>query len=97
MVLWSRSARIVQLIELTVPCEDALDEAYERKKMWYAHLATEAEQQGWRVQVYPVEVGCRGFVAHSTTRFLRDVGFSGQELCRTVKNSCEAEERSSCG
>ncbi|MGH0170266.1 UNVERIFIED_CONTAM: hypothetical protein FKN15_058565 [Acipenser sinensis] len=73
----------------------AVDEAYERKKLRYAQLATEAEQRGWRVRVYPVEVGCRGFVAHSTTRFLRDVGFSGQELRRTVKNLSEAAEKSS--
>ncbi|MGH0140562.1 UNVERIFIED_CONTAM: hypothetical protein FKN15_023230 [Acipenser sinensis] len=95
IVLWSGSARLVHLIELTVPWEDAVDEAYERKKLRYAQLATEAEQRGWRVRVYPVEVGCRGFVAHSTTRFLRDVGFSGQELRRTVKNLSEAAERSS--
>ncbi|MGH0145910.1 UNVERIFIED_CONTAM: hypothetical protein FKN15_045958 [Acipenser sinensis] len=95
IVLWSGSARLVHLIELTVPWEDAVDEAYERKKLRYAQLATEAEQRGWRVRVYPVEVGCRGFVAHSTTRFLRDVGFSGQELRHTVKNLSEAAERSS--
>ena len=95
IVLWSGSARLVHLVELTVPWEDAVDEAYERKKLRYAQLATEAEQRGWRVRVYPVEVGCRGFVAHSTTRFLRDVGFSGQELRRTVKNLSEAAERSS--
>ncbi|MGH0128506.1 UNVERIFIED_CONTAM: hypothetical protein FKN15_027537 [Acipenser sinensis] len=95
IVLWSGSARLVHLVELTVPWEDAVDEAYERKKLRYAQLATEAEQRGWRVRVYPVEVGCRGFVAHSTTRFLRDVGFSGQELRRTVRNLSEAAERSS--
>jgi len=59
---------MVQLIELTVPWEDVVEEADERNKLRYAHLATEAEQQGRRVQVYPVEVGCRGFVAHYTTR-----------------------------
>jgi len=58
-------------------------------------LATEAEQRGRRVQVYPVEVGCQGFVAHSTTRFLRVIGFGGQELRRTVKNLSEAAEKSS--
>jgi len=78
-----------------VPWEDAVDEAYERKKLQYAQLATEAEQRGWRVQVYAVEVGCQGFVAYSTSRFLRSVGFSGQELHRTVKNVSEAAERSS--
>jgi len=44
IVLWSESACIVQLIELTVPWEDAVDEACERKKLRYAHLASEAEQ-----------------------------------------------------
>ncbi|MGH0119867.1 UNVERIFIED_CONTAM: hypothetical protein FKN15_059248 [Acipenser sinensis] len=80
IVLWSGSACLVHLVEVPVPWEDAVDEAYERKKLWYAQLAAEAEQRGWRVQVYPVEVGCRGFVAHSTTQFLRDIRFSGQEL-----------------
>ncbi|MGH0153763.1 UNVERIFIED_CONTAM: hypothetical protein FKN15_025193 [Acipenser sinensis] len=57
IVLWSGSARLVHLVKLTVPWEDAVDEAYERKKLWYAQLAAEAEQRGWRVWVYPVEVG----------------------------------------
>ncbi|MGH0129397.1 UNVERIFIED_CONTAM: hypothetical protein FKN15_024126 [Acipenser sinensis] len=57
IVLWSGSACLVHLVELTVPWEDAVDEAYERKKLRYAQLATEAEQRGWRVWVYPVEVG----------------------------------------
>ncbi|MGH0158499.1 UNVERIFIED_CONTAM: hypothetical protein FKN15_039595 [Acipenser sinensis] len=77
IVLWSGSACLVHLVELTVP-EDAVDEAYERKKLQYAQLTAEAEQRGWRVQVCPVEVGCQGFVAHSTSRFLRDIIFSGQ-------------------
>ncbi|MGH0144990.1 UNVERIFIED_CONTAM: hypothetical protein FKN15_057550 [Acipenser sinensis] len=95
IVLWSGSARLVHLVVLTVPWEDAVDEAYERKKLQYTQLAAEAERRGWRVQVYPVEVGCRGFVAHSTTWFLRDIGFSGQELQRIVKNLSAAAERSS--
>jgi len=81
--LWSGSARSVQLIELTVPWEDAVDETCERKKLRYAHLATEAEQRGCRVQVYPVEVGCRGFVAHSTT--------SSSEMSDSVAKSCFAQ------
>ncbi|MGH0150319.1 UNVERIFIED_CONTAM: hypothetical protein FKN15_050191 [Acipenser sinensis] len=55
IVLWSRSACIVHLVELTVPWEDAVDEAYERKKLRYSEIAAEAEQRGWKVQVYPVE------------------------------------------
>ncbi|MGH0145966.1 UNVERIFIED_CONTAM: hypothetical protein FKN15_012935 [Acipenser sinensis] len=81
IVLWSGSTRLVHLVE--------------REKLQYAELAAEAEQRGWRVQVYPVEVGCRGFVAHSTTWFLRDIGFNGEEFRRIVKNLSEAAERSS--
>ncbi|MGH0157353.1 UNVERIFIED_CONTAM: hypothetical protein FKN15_033297 [Acipenser sinensis] len=58
IVLRSGSACLVHLVELTVPWEDAVDEAYERKKLWYAQLAAEAEQRGWRVRVYPVEKDC---------------------------------------
>ncbi|MGH0142263.1 UNVERIFIED_CONTAM: hypothetical protein FKN15_075907 [Acipenser sinensis] len=94
IVLWSGSACLVHLVELTVKWEDAVDEAYERKKLRYAHIAAEAEQRGWS-QVYPVEGSCRGFVVHSTTRFLTDIGFSGQELRCIVKNLFKAADRSS--
>ncbi|MGH0150187.1 UNVERIFIED_CONTAM: hypothetical protein FKN15_017022 [Acipenser sinensis] len=53
--LWSmEQSRISFLIR--VPSEDAVDEVYERKKLRYAQLAAEAEQRGWRVRVYPVEL-----------------------------------------
>lgn len=53
----------VYFIELTVPWEDAIDEASGKKRLCYAELKAEAEQQGWRVTIYPVEVGCRSFIA----------------------------------
>lgn len=48
----------VYIIELTVPWEGAVEEAYERKKLRYIDLAADAQQQGWNVKVRPVEVGC---------------------------------------
>ncbi|KAK2831157.1 hypothetical protein Q7C36_016243 [Tachysurus vachellii] len=74
LVLWSASLKLVYIIELTVPWESAVEEAYELKKLRYAELATDAQQQGWNVKVHPVEVGCRGFVATSTSRLLREMG-----------------------
>ena len=44
LVLWSRSSHCVFLIELMVPWEDTIDEAFERKKLQYAGLAAEADQ-----------------------------------------------------
>ncbi len=82
MVLWSDSSRAVYFIELTVPWEDATDEAYERKKLRYSDLKAEAEQRGWRASVRPVEVGCRGFITTSTLNLLKELGIHGQALRR---------------
>lgn len=72
VVLWSSSLKFCYIIELTVPWEVlcAVEEAYERKKLRYTDLAADAQQQGWNIKVCPVEVGCRGFIATSTSRLL---------------------------
>lgn len=95
LVLWSNSCRRVFIVELTVPWEEAIDEAYERKKLRYSHLAAEAEGRGWTVKVRPVEVGCRGFVANSTVRLLKEVGIRGQAQRNSIKELAAAAERSS--
>ena len=95
LVLWSKTCRRVFIVELTVPWEDAIDEASERKRLRYANLAAEAEGRGWNVKVWPVEVGCRGFVARSTTGLLKEVGIRGQAQRKAVKELSTASERSS--
>ncbi len=82
-------------MELTVPWEEAIDEAFERKRLRYADLAAEAEDRGWKVNVHPVEVGCRGFVASSTKMLLKEVGIRGQAQRKTIKDLATAAERSS--
>lgn len=95
LVLWSPSLKSVYIAELTVPWENAVEEAYERKKLRYTELAADAQQRGWKAKVYPVEVGCRGFVASSTIKLLKDLGIHGQALRQTVRSLSEAAERSS--
>lgn len=68
LVLWAQSICRACIIELTVPWEEAIEEAWEGKRLPYANLATEAEERGWGVIMWPVGVGCRGFVASSTMR-----------------------------
>lgn len=60
LVLWSTPLRTVYIIELSVPWNDAVEEAYKRKSLKYAELGADAEQCGWKANVYPLEVGCRG-------------------------------------
>ena len=95
LVLWSPSLRSVYIIELTVPWEDNVGEAYERKKLRYAELAADAEQRGWKACVRPVEVGCRGFVGRSATSLLKEMGINGQAQRQTIKALSSAAERAS--
>lgn len=95
LVLWSASRKLVYIIELTVPWEGAVEEAYERKRLRFAELATDARQQGWNVKVRPVEVGCRGFVATSTSRLLREMGLQGKAHQQAVKDLSAAAEKES--
>ena len=80
LVLWSPSLKAVYITELTFPWENSTEEAYEHNKLCYTELAVDAQQRGWKAKVYPVEVGCRGFVASSTIRLLKDLGIHGQAL-----------------
>ena len=92
LVLWSSSTKKVYIVELTVPWEDAVEEAYERKSLKYAELAADAEQRGWKAKVCPVEVGCRGFVGKTTTRLLKDLGIRGQAQRQAIKALSSAAE-----
>ena len=74
MILFSSTTKLLIIIELTVPWESRIDEAYERKKLKYSELRDDCRDKGWYVWCYPVEVGCRGFVGTSTIRALRQIG-----------------------
>lgn len=56
-VLLSNSCCRVFIVELTVPWEEAIDEAHERKKLRNTNLAARAEDWDWRVQLRPVDAG----------------------------------------
>ncbi|KAI3351347.1 hypothetical protein L3Q82_005893 [Scortum barcoo] len=54
-------------------------------------------QRGWKTKVYPVEVGCRGFVDRSATRLLKELGIRGQanaafQCCRAIQSMALDEE-----
>ena len=43
----------------------------------------------------PIEVGCRGFVAHSLHRALSVLGITGGARSRAIKNTTRAAEKAS--
>lgn len=70
------------------------EEAYERKKLRYVELAADAKQ-GWKAKLRLVEVGCRGFVAISTSRLLREIGVRRKAYRQAVKDLSKAAGRGS--
>ena len=96
IVLWSDNVKKVVLVELTVPWEENIEEAYERKKAKYESLRAECEDRGWSSVVLPVEVGCRGFVGRSTTKFLSLLGVSGRKKKTIIARLQQTAEKSSC-
>ena len=85
------------IIELTVPSEERIEVAGEMKRSKYEILSTEGKKNGWRVQCWAVEVGCRGFPAVSMSRLLKDFGVAGRERRKLMeKLGSLAEEASRC-
>ncbi|XP_051969484.1 LOW QUALITY PROTEIN: uncharacterized protein LOC127634119 [Xyrauchen texanus] len=95
VVLLSESTKQVVLLELTVPWEDRLEEAFERKLTKYEGLVSECRQAGWRARCLPIEVGCRGFIARSLSRALSLLGIDGVRRRRAIRNTTEAAEKAS--
>ncbi|KAL1276035.1 hypothetical protein QQF64_035658 [Cirrhinus molitorella] len=95
IVLWSRGTKQVVLIELTVPWEERMEEAYERKLKKYQGLILESQQNGWKAWNLPVEVGCRGFAGQSLWRTLGLLGIEGMARKRLVGKVTEQAESAS--
>lgn len=60
-VLTSATLKQVLLKELTVPWEERIEEANERKQSKYKEMVEECRKVGWKARCKPIEVGCRGF------------------------------------
>lgn len=57
ITLVSESTKNIIIMELTVPWEDRLGEAHERKMTKYEQLVTDCRAQGWKARCMPIEVG----------------------------------------
>ena len=95
IVIWSRSPKYMILIELTVPWEERVEEAYETKKGKYQELADTCRERGWKTWVFPVEVGCRGFPSQSVWKMLGAVGMRGKQRKSAIQALGKAAERAS--
>ncbi|XP_026126685.1 uncharacterized protein LOC113108082 [Carassius auratus] len=92
VVLTSEASKQVILLELTVPWEDRMEEANERKRAKYSQLVEDCRSNGWRAICQLVEVGCRGFVGQSLCRAYKMLGITGASQRRAIKLATDAAE-----
>ena len=85
IMLIYKSTKNVGIVELTVPSEERVELSGELKRTKYAGLKEEGRKNGWKMQVWAIEVGCRGFPASSMVTFLKEMGFQGCERKRRLQ------------
>lgn len=78
MIIGSDSTRQSIIVELTVPWEERMDEANDRKRAKYQELVEDSRRQGWRARCKPLEGGCRGVAGQSLCRVFTAPGLTGE-------------------
>ena len=95
IILVSETTKQLFLLELTVPWEERMEEAQERKREKYQELVEDCRRKGWRTRRMPVEVGSRGFASHSLNKAYGTLGITSANRRRAIGNNMEAAEKAS--
>ena len=95
VLLSSASKRVMVMFELTVPWETNMESAFERKSKRYEQLAADARDNGWKVGVYPIEVGVLGMVGERMMKALMAVGLSKKDWLAVKKKMEDVASRCS--
>ena len=95
MIIYSRTARCVGIVELTVPYEDRMEVSNELKRSKYEELKESCERNNWSVALWPVEVGVRGFVGASISQVLKALAITGKKRKECITAVSKEAERCS--
>ena len=94
LVLWCEERKVIKFVELTIPWETNIDDAWLRKDSRYDPLVESCEDLGWEAHCLPIEVGARGFVGHRAHSLLRQLGFTSKEGKDLIRRMQETVEKS---
>ena len=95
VVIYSNHDKVVIMVELTCPCEENFDARHEEKLTKYDELKEGCVDQGWRVHLFAVEVGARGYTAQTLSSCLKVLGLPGKLLRRCLTEVGNASLRAS--
>ena len=90
MIITSEASKHLIMLELTVPWEERIEEANERKRAKYQDQVEECRGRVWRTFYEPIEVGCRGFAGRSLCKVLGRLGLTGAAKKKANKSASEA-------
>ena len=93
--MWSEEKKEIWIVELTVPWEGNMEWTHERKMAKYSELQERCREVGWKAELRPLEIDCRGFVGRSVTRFRREIGLTSKAVQKGTKRLQEVVERAS--
>ena len=75
--------------------EDRVEVSGELKRNKYEAIAVYGSQRGWRVKIWAVEVGCRGFPASSMASFVKELGYRGKDGKKALDKISQVTEMAS--
>ena len=88
ILIWSPRLKQLIMIELTCPAEEGMEAAKVRKQSKYMPLIDQINRNTpWKTSLLTLEVGVRGFVAHSSRLVFIRLGISSRqttELCNQI-------------
>ena len=95
IVMYSMESDTVIMVELTCPCEENIEARNREKLAKYTTLVADCQIANWKVHLFAVEVGARGYAAQSLTTCLRLLGLKGRPLRTCVEAAGDEALRTS--
>ena len=79
------NSKIVIIAELTIPFETNIDWAHQRKLEKYEGLREQCTKNDWSTDIFPLEIGCRGFILNATSTFFTKIGLTPAKKREYIK------------
>uniref|UniRef100_A0A146M178 Uncharacterized protein n=1 Tax=Lygus hesperus TaxID=30085 RepID=A0A146M178_LYGHE len=89
IIYFSEETKQLIIVEITVPWEMNLSIAHFRKTAKYRRMVNIYTDHGFDCRFYSVEVGCRGVISKSLSKFFTDIGLKKDEIDYYVKLACK--------
>ena len=84
-ICYMHHSKKVIIPEIMIPFEVKIDWEHQRKLEKYKDLWEQCVKNGWSTDIFPLEIGCRGFILNSTSTFLIKLGLSPAKKREYIK------------